>query len=553
MNEQPLPLKNWPHTFDQGYVFKRLGIAGSPEDQRTVREVAQVVYNVVATEALRKGVIIGNIFRSSSSRTQILFEWRRRILRLPVAVRNHVTDISLLSGALYKYLTCIHDELQEDFERHQHEQATAAKKSSGKAAKQPQTTQPAGPQPAQAPSGSSIPNPARPPDPDRFEYHRPFIVPNGDIQIIRADQPEMPIAIRVSDLLKDRSNPKDICPDGDWINIANIQFDYFMQNLIKEGYMLNGDTVWLCHLSLDQIDRTLIDTPQPGESRLTSFNLASTLLRTIREHWPKLRNPSPEPFKNSRRSPLPRPNLTIIVRSGIPAGGALSAKQPALARPAEQLGGNAITPNRRMEQVARYAAQRHAKTKRKRTLAEAEAGAGDTGEETELDESGPAAQRRRGMPKIAAGPAAGPSTGPPARTSAGPVRGTFSGSSARTSAGPAVGTFSGRSARTFAGPVVGPVAGPVAGPVVGPVVGPVAGPSAAAAPGPSTDPNLTLAPAGQYPPVRNDDEAAFLANLDPTMFNDEGLVGDDAALRDALKAFLEQNEWGGDGGPMEED
>ncbi|KAJ5823139.1 hypothetical protein N7447_005479 [Penicillium robsamsonii] len=464
MTDQPLPLKNWPHTFDQTYVFKRLGIARSTEDQEAVREVAQVVYDAVATEALRKGVIIGNVFRSSSSRNQILFEWRKRILRLPLAVRNHVTDIDLLSGALYKYLTTIHDDLQLDFEASQR-QEDQARNTAGQAGGQ-QTGQQAGQAPVQAPARRLTQNPANSEEPQKFEYHRPFIVPNGDIQIIRADYPDMPIAIRVSDLLTDKGNPLDICPDGDWINISNIQFELLRDNLTQEGYWVNGDTVWLSHLTLEEIDPTLIDNPHPGESRLTSFNLASTLLRTIREHWPKLRNPSPEPYKNSRRSPLPRPNLTIIIRNGVPKGGALSANQPALARPAEQLGGNAITPNRRMEQVARYAANRHAKTKRK--IAEA---AGKGGAETEAEGEAPPARKRKRMPKSAAGG------------------------------------------------------------------------------GPATDPNFTLAPAGQEP-LADDSEPTFLAGIDPTMFNDPALMGDDDA---ALQAFFEQNQWGGDGAPMEEE
>ncbi|KAJ5441120.1 hypothetical protein N7491_003526 [Penicillium cf. griseofulvum] len=300
MPEQPPPLKHWPHSIDQRYVFRCLGIADSVDDQLALRDLGQLVYNIIADEAMRRGMVLGNLFRSSALRTQILYEWRKRLLMLPTAVRNHVTDLDLLSGALYKYLNCIQDDLLAVFEAQHHE----------------------------------------------------------------AQQRE------------------DVSPDGDWINIANIRFELFKQNLIQEGFM--------------------VVNPQPGESRLTSFNLASTLLRTIREHWPRLRNPSPDPY-SLRRSPLPRPNLTIIIRGGNVKGGALSTKQPALARPAGLLGDNLVTPNRRMEQMARYKNNRHNNTKRKRAEAEADNG---------TEEGAPAAQKRREMPKTVTPPVADDAAAP---------------------------------------------------------------------------------------------------------------------------------------------
>jgi hypothetical protein len=138
----------------------------------------------------------------------------------------------------------------------------------------------------------------------KFDYSRPYIVPNGDIQIIRADHPDMLIAIRVGDFLTDRENPQDICHDGDWVNIANIKFERFKENLTQEAYLADGETIYIAD-------------PQGGEVRLTSLNFASTILRTIREHWPKFRNPSPDPLgQGNRRSPLLRPNMTIIIRDG---------------------------------------------------------------------------------------------------------------------------------------------------------------------------------------------------------------------------------------------
>jgi hypothetical protein len=321
---QPPTLKEWPHMFNPRYVFRCLGIADRVDDQRALRNLAQLVYNIIADEARRRGIAPGNFFRSSAVRKIILEEWRERLPTLPPAVRNHVIDDDLLCGALYKYINNLQDELlsvyraqQPETQQPANQRAKASVQAQGqqtqgqKIAKQPtQPTQPA--QPARNPP-PMLANPGE--SQQIFQYHRPFIVPNGDVQIIQANYPEMPIAIRLSDFLTDKGNPYDVCPDGDWINIANIRFELFKRNLIQEGYMADGDTVWLHHLSLDQIDHTLLANPQAGESRLTGLNLASTLLRTIREHWPRLRNPSPDPYRLSR-SPLPRPNLTIIIRGG---------------------------------------------------------------------------------------------------------------------------------------------------------------------------------------------------------------------------------------------
>lgn len=316
MSLQPQPLKNWPHSYDDRYVYRRLGIEDRPDDRQVLHDLAQEVFDIVAVEALNDGRAINNIFRSSYSRTKIQFEWRKRLPRLPAAVRNHVTDVVILTGALYKYVNCIQDELKKEFERQLNEasaaKAAAAALAAGGQASGPSTAQ----QPAQAQQPSERSVQKQPEQLKKFDYCRPYIVPNGDVQIIRADHPDMPIAIRVGDFLTDRGNPQDICPDGDWINIANIKFEVFRENLIQEGYLVDGDTIWLHHLSLDQIDPAFIANPQAGEVRLASFNLASTLLRTIREHWPKLRNPSPDPFRGNRRSPLPRPNMTIIIRTG---------------------------------------------------------------------------------------------------------------------------------------------------------------------------------------------------------------------------------------------
>ncbi|KAJ6189234.1 hypothetical protein N7519_004142 [Penicillium mononematosum] len=432
------PLKDWPRNYDSGYCYDRLGISGRPEDQQVTLDLAQEIYDIAAAEACSSGRALIHLFMSSYSRDQIGSELRKRIPTLPAIIRNHITDTDLLVGSLYKYIACIQDDLQADFERRQNQLPE------GPTERQETTQQPAqqrkesARQPAQEQSEESALK--RPEQQMEFDYSRPCIVPNGDIQIVRADRPDMPIAIR--------ENPQDISHDGDWVNIANIKFERFKENLIQEAYLA-------------------------GEIRLTSLNFASTILRTIREHWSKFRNPSPEPFQGqgNRRSPLPRPNMTIVIRDGNAKGGALVGEQPAVNRPSAKTGGRTLIYNRRAEQFTRYATTRLAKGKRKRAEARARATA-EAEAETEGQTDAPPAQRRRLQV--------------PHET------------------------------------VTTPSASPI------------------------SDPALALA--GQGPQEGDNGDAAFLRLLDPALFNEAGLVGNDSGN---LQEFFEQNEWATD--PMEED
>lgn len=294
-NPKQIKKKNWPQRYDQIYCYERLGISESTEDQQVVLGLIQEVYDIVAADAYANYRSLMNLFKSNYARNTIMSEIRNRIPRLPATVISYVADTEILVGMLYKYIICIRDDLEVDFERRRNEAPV---------------------EPTEEQSEESALK--RPEQPMKFDYSRPYIVPNGDIHIIRAEHPDMPIAIRVSDLLTNRENPQDISHDGDWVNIAYIEFERLKENLVQEAYLADGETIWLAHYSLDQIDRRNIANPQTGEVRLTSLNFTSTILRTIREHWPKLRNPSPEPFQGqgNRRSPLPRPNMTIIIRDG---------------------------------------------------------------------------------------------------------------------------------------------------------------------------------------------------------------------------------------------
>jgi hypothetical protein len=140
-----------------------------------------------------------------------------------------------------------------------------------------------------------------------FDYHRATDIPNADIQVIRADLTKSPLPFRLSDLLPDQVNSMDRSPEGDWINgtsISPAQFTLLQQHLRDEGVLEEGDSMWLCPMSLHDLNVKNIESPQPGESRLINFNIASVTDRIISKCYPNLRCTSPEFLKGE--SPLAR-------------------------------------------------------------------------------------------------------------------------------------------------------------------------------------------------------------------------------------------------------
>jgi hypothetical protein len=144
-----------------------------------------------------------------------------------------------------------------------------------------------------------------------FDYHRATVIPNADVQVIRADLTKSPLPFRLSDLLPDQANIIDRSPEGDWINgpsISPAQFTVLQQHLHDEGVLEDGDSVWLCPMPMQELNVKKIESPQPGESRLINFNIASVVDRIMSKHYPKLRCSFPEFLKGEM--PLARPSLT---------------------------------------------------------------------------------------------------------------------------------------------------------------------------------------------------------------------------------------------------
>ncbi|KAJ5662788.1 hypothetical protein N7462_011714 [Penicillium macrosclerotiorum] len=164
-----------------------------------------------------------------------------------------------------------------------------------------------------------------------FIYSRPSVIPDCDIQVIRAENPTQPLVFRCSDFLPNPSNPMDRSPEGDWINAASItmaQFDNFRVNMMSEGYLNEGDRLWLNPRPLDTVILDEMMAPQIGETRITGFNIKSTFERAISTHYPHIRCHSTQPNEM-----LVRPSFTIIIRSANLTGDDLSASQPSLRVP----------------------------------------------------------------------------------------------------------------------------------------------------------------------------------------------------------------------------
>ncbi|CEJ62250.1 hypothetical protein PMG11_10754 [Penicillium brasilianum] len=221
---------------------------------------------------------------------------------MPAAIQNHFAPRDEIVNKLYNLFKLL--------------QALWNKRPAAKSSRKP-------------PTESQVHEPPR----GRFDHFGPSVVPDADVQIIAHDNPGQPVPIRLSDLLPDANDPTNRSQDGDWVNASAIRLDALRQTLINEGYMVEGATLWWSPHALDTIDPAQLGTPQDGETRLTSMNLASTVRRAMGMYYPSHQQPCPENQDGTTQSPLRRPNFTIITRPRTVTGGALVPQQPELVRP----------------------------------------------------------------------------------------------------------------------------------------------------------------------------------------------------------------------------
>jgi hypothetical protein len=308
-------------------MWNRLGIKDDNPAKHALRAISQEVYDVVATEFGQKGNSLGHLFRSSAFRDRLTQAFDDRMDRVPTAVKENIPNQSELEIALIKYC-------QADAPMFKIRWDDQPKNEQGRPIPPPIIVAPPlqslhQPQSAATKQTKAIAPPGAigPQIEERylqrnltrtetFVYDRAHVVPNAGLQIIRANAPHQPIAVRLSDLLEDKTNPLDVSSDGDWVNASNIKMSTFKKNLVHDELYLEGETIWLSPFSLDSMDLTLMALafPRDGEKRLVGMNLASVILRMIRENWPMLRKPSPELEGTGGSSPLHRLNMTIIIR-----------------------------------------------------------------------------------------------------------------------------------------------------------------------------------------------------------------------------------------------
>ncbi|KAJ6085881.1 hypothetical protein N7486_010162 [Penicillium sp. IBT 16267x] len=166
---------------------------------------------------------------------------------------------------------------------------------------------------------------------EAFEFDRPSVVPNADVDIIRADDPYRPLSIRLNDFLKDRTNPRCQSLDGDWIDISQLHFKTFQKRLMNEGlFRLGADHIWWNSSALKDINLSEVDIPQGDESRLTELSMITVIKRSIDAYYPGLGIT----MGDEDRLGLPRPSFTVIIRNANTEGGILDrSREPSLSRP----------------------------------------------------------------------------------------------------------------------------------------------------------------------------------------------------------------------------
>ena len=310
----------WSGRIPLNHIHILLGIDENPHAQAELMAVAKEVYEVVADEFDAAGSIVANMLRNFTMNQRVMEEFENRLDRIPSAVKASQPTQNYLQAALHRYICREAPKFREAWERKNpnHNKTKRELYLASMTPKFPKRRRSASP-----PKGSEAGDetPAGPPAQTGFQYNRPYVFPNLDIQIIRADAPSQPLAIRLADFLLNQTNPMDISENGDWVDFGKANLGKLKQVLMDENYLFDKETIWMSPTPLDQLNPLTLNQAQAGEARLININLISVVQRLIQQNYPILRRPSPEPENSQRRrSPLARPNLTIIIRSGETTG-----------------------------------------------------------------------------------------------------------------------------------------------------------------------------------------------------------------------------------------
>lgn len=260
---------------DRDATFDTLGIGTSTTDQNAVISTLRKAYDTIGPVKLQ----------SSTQRNRLKGVLREHLGELPEAVSQEDSDA--LVETLYELIKSSHGSWNI-----------------------PTATPIAVPAEERHRTYTSTTQPQK--STEAFEYNRATVFPDIDIQIIRAERPQMPLIIQLSDLLKDRN---DGSPDGNWINGASIGVTEFIDQLWQANYIKSHDeTLWWNPSPLQNLDLSgITDTLGDGETRLTTLNFTSSLRRLIDTYYPNIRRPASAVQRG--KCPLNRPSITIIIRS----------------------------------------------------------------------------------------------------------------------------------------------------------------------------------------------------------------------------------------------
>lgn len=169
------------------------------------------------------------------------------------------------------------------------------------------------------PRASAMPPRPKPDEP--FDFTGSTVLPNVDIQVIRAHSPNKSVSYRLSDFISDEGLALARSDDGGWLDGARLQFERLKAVLLDTKHMQSAnDTLWWSPWPLHLINPSelTMKVADKGEILLTNGNFFSSLQRFVEIHFPHLGlyNPSIQEIGYMEV----RPNITLIVRSNDATG-----------------------------------------------------------------------------------------------------------------------------------------------------------------------------------------------------------------------------------------
>ncbi|KAJ5983974.1 hypothetical protein N7481_006073 [Penicillium waksmanii] len=158
--------------------------------------------------------------------------------------------------------------------------------------------------------------PLHPKDQKSFDFTKATVLPNVDIQIIRANRPNKSVAYRLCDFIKDEWQPSARSADGGWVDGSRLQIERLKAALMDTKHIKSEDeTLWWSPWPLHIIDvsKITMQAAEDEEILLTNANFFSSLQRYVEINFPHLGPGNPSIQEEGYIEV--RPIITLIVRS----------------------------------------------------------------------------------------------------------------------------------------------------------------------------------------------------------------------------------------------